>query len=1036
MKRAIIVAALLIAILAQGALCADKTPWWKQQKIRFMWGCWAPTGTEVPDQVMKNAAQCGATVFAELWVYNEVDARKAKKLGMQYFAGSQARYPLWDAAGGRSWVGENGKSDDQQSEGKYWVKCPLDEAVYERWLVTPILAGAKEGIVDGISVDWEAPGYASTPCYCDDCFAKFLEFKGIKEALPEKAKRFELIKDLGLVQAYEDYFHQRRFDMYTSLRKKLQAVNPDFLFASYDMLYTDFTRALSTPEAPFIILDARHYYYDDRKPWWESYSHRLRQEGYLYIPGGWDNAILGAQVSQVSAAQWIYETSINEDGCWMWFEHELTNDMLRAYSSADQRLRTVQDRVGKYLFNGKRDSNFVTASEWSGRPELQQAVLSCTYQLGNEFLAQVNNVDAEWPLRARLRFPYLPAGQRWIVRDAMSDQYYSRDGKSSVWTTAELLAGVVVPMEPRSDLYVLISPAKGTPKVDANHLMFSREFEVHPSFEAASAKAGVVKGNGFNLPKDGWKFKMDAADAGIKAKWFEPSSPLDGWVPISTESFWGGKGGDGAGWYRGDVNIPALPEGKPVFLHFGAVDEELMLWVDGVFAGEHNIGPTGWDQPFSIDVTGKLTPGKHHLAMRVFNSSAAGGIWKPISIQDSATGEGGGMGDIGTDRLVYTATEPIAKEQMAFEGGCGVGTLTSNTIHTINGDGTNQVRVRQLHGDLWSPSYSPDGRKIAFVHETTGRGQVFVMNSDGTDAVNISKNEFCDRSPVWSPDGGKIAFVSDRQGDWDIWVMNSDGSGQKKLAGNAGQDRAPAWSPAGTKLAWESRASGMPNIWVCDADGRNPHQLIASDKPLKLQEARAYLTPPATVDVKPDFPDNAFYLTDPVWAPDSKRIACTGLSGGNMVAVIDVDGSRMSEVIPWITGAANLTWSPDGARLAGTLRTAPSESERSGVFVVNADGLENYRWLVDVTPTGPRLGGATRMGMNTWYSNGSAQPRRVIKTFENLAWSPDGKKLAFSSDMDPTGAFYVYTISPEGGSPTRLDSTQSAWPNEIAWKGR
>ena len=81
-----------------------------------------------------------------------------------------------------------------------------------------------------------------------------------------------------------------------------------------------------------------------------------------------------------------------------------------------------------------------------------------------------------------------------------------------------------------------------------------------------------------------------------------------------------------------------------------------------------------------------------------------------------------------------------------------------------------------------------------------------------------------------------------------------------------------------------------------------------------------------------------------------------------------------------------------------------------------------------------RLGGATRMGLHTWYSHGSAQPRRVVKRFSSLAWSPDNKTLAFSSDMDPSGAFYVYTINAGGGDPQRLDRTKSAWPQQIMWR--
>ena len=59
-----------------------------------------------------------------------------------------------------------------------------------------------------------------------------------------------------------------------------------------------------------------------------------------------------------------------------------------------------------------------------------------------------------------------------------------------------------------------------------------------------------------------------------------------------------------------------------------------------------------------------------------------------------------------------------------------------------------------------------------------------------------------------------------------------------------------------------------------------------------------------------------------------------------------------------------------------------------------------------------------------------------MKSFRSLAWSPDGQMLAFSSDIDPSGAFYVYTIRPEDSEPRRLDATQSAWPNEIMWLPR
>ena len=189
------------------------------------------------------------------------------------------------------------------------------------------------------------------------------------------------------------------------------------------------------------------------------------------------------------------------------------------------------------------------------------------------------------------------------------------------------------------------------------------------------------------------------------------------------------------------------------------------------------------------------------------------------------------------------------------------------------------------------------------------------------------------------------------------------------------------------------------------------------------------------------FADNIFYQMDPVWSPDGGRIAAVvvGPYSSRMVVVIEADGSRMLQLIKWLPSVDDLAWSPDGTRLAGAWRTAPSETERSGIFVVKTDGTDKNRhgqWLVDVTPQGPRLGGARRHGLMSWYSHGSAQPRRVVKTFCSLAWSPDGKTIAFSSDIHESGAFYVYTISAEGGKPTRIELARSAWPQEIMWRPR
>ena len=78
-------------------------------------------------------------------------------------------------------------------------------------------------------------------------------------------------------------------------------------------------------------------------------------------------------------------------------------------------------------------------------------------------------------------------------------------------------------------------------------------------------------------------------------------------------------------------------------------------------------------------------------------------------------------------------------------------------------------------------SWSPDGRRIAFVSDRDGNDEVYVINVDGSGLRNLTRNPARDGHPAWSSDGRTIGFVSNRGGNRDIYVMNADGSGQRNL---------------------------------------------------------------------------------------------------------------------------------------------------------------------------------------------------------------------------------------------------------------
>jgi TolB protein len=73
------------------------------------------------------------------------------------------------------------------------------------------------------------------------------------------------------------------------------------------------------------------------------------------------------------------------------------------------------------------------------------------------------------------------------------------------------------------------------------------------------------------------------------------------------------------------------------------------------------------------------------------------------------------------------------------------------------------------------------------------------MNPDGSNVKRLTNNEADDEWPSWSADGKRLAFQSFRDGNWEIYVMNADGSKQTNVSRNPAADWEPAWSPARRK---------------------------------------------------------------------------------------------------------------------------------------------------------------------------------------------------------------------------------------------
>jgi TolB protein len=144
-------------------------------------------------------------------------------------------------------------------------------------------------------------------------------------------------------------------------------------------------------------------------------------------------------------------------------------------------------------------------------------------------------------------------------------------------------------------------------------------------------------------------------------------------------------------------------------------------------------------------------------------------------------------------------------------------------VYLIEVDGGGLTRVTPSPGPYDTPRWSPDGSRLAFADGSIGNGDIFTIRADGTGLTNVTRSPEVDYTPAWSPDGTRLAFISRRNGDWGgLFVIASDGGDLRRLT-DLGYAFAPVWSPDGRYIAF-----GSGGIWVVDAQSDFPIRVTRS----------------------------------------------------------------------------------------------------------------------------------------------------------------------------------------------------------------
>jgi len=177
-----------------------------------------------------------------------------------------------------------------------------------------------------------------------------------------------------------------------------------------------------------------------------------------------------------------------------------------------------------------------------------------------------------------------------------------------------------------------------------------------------------------------------------------------------------------------------------------------------------------------------------------------------------------------------------------------------------------RVSLSNQKGNNSAPAWSPDGKKLAISLSKDGNTQIYGINADGTGLHRLTRGSTIDTEPQYSADGRYIYFTSDRGGNPQIYRMSADGEqaeGVKRVTFKQGFVTSPRISPDGKYLAYIANIGGAYRLYI-----------------LNLATGDAQALTDGTSDESPSFAANGRYV-----------LYSTKVNGKRVLAAVSVDGN-------------------------------------------------------------------------------------------------------------------------------------------------
>jgi TolB protein len=297
-------------------------------------------------------------------------------------------------------------------------------------------------------------------------------------------------------------------------------------------------------------------------------------------------------------------------------------------------------------------------------------------------------------------------------------------------------------------------------------------------------------------------------------------------------------------------------------------------------------------------------------------------------------------GSLTNPRLyAHTAADEIHQQQRALRGAArtklafisdrdgervsgAVVSRGSKEVYISDYDGANQRRVTVTRKLNLTPTWSPDGRTLAYTSYRRDFQDLYLSNIYAGTLENPTGGTTQNWLPAWSPDGTRLCFVSNRDGNPDLYVMTRDGRDVRRLTTHPGNDSTPTWSPNGAQIAFTSNRSGSPQIYIMDADGLNVRKITAES-----------------------------YCDRPTWSPAPfNEIAYVSRTGpGYDIRVYDLATDERRQ-LTWGEGSnESPTFAPNGRHLA----FSSTRTGRGQIYLMGRDGRDVRQITRDGTNATP-----------------------------------------------------------------------------------